>query len=182
MQDLGASNHHNYEGVDMADKYSNLTQERLQQLYTYDPDTGLLMSRRHNRTVGYNHNGYLVVELEKKHIRIHRIVWMIVHDRWPNPMLDHINGNRKDNRLCNLREVTSKQNLENRGASITKSGLPRSGYKGVHWNRFTKKWVASIGHDKKVIYLGSFTDPQKAFFAYRQVAQKLHTHNEIAKA
>jgi hypothetical protein len=166
----------------MADIYSNLTQKRLQQLYTYDPETGLLISCKYNRTVGYNHNGYLAVDIDNKHVKVHRIVWMMSHGKWPNPMIDHINGNRKDNRICNLREVTNKQNQENKRASITKNGLPKSGYKGVHWNRFTKKWIASISHDKKKIYIGSFTDPQKAFFAYKQLAQKLHTHNEIAKA
>jgi hypothetical protein len=166
----------------MADKHSNLTQERLQQLYTYDRDTGLLMSRKHNMSVGYDHNGYLAVKLKKKHVKIHRIIWMLVYGRWPTPMIDHINQDRKDNRLCNLREVTAKQNLENKGTSITKSGLPRSGYKGVNWNRFSKKWVASIGHQKKVIYLGSFDDPKEGYFAYIEAAKKYHTHNETAKA
>jgi len=166
----------------MADNYSNITQERLQKLYTYDPDTGLLMSRKHNRIVGYEHNGYLVVDLEKKHIKIHRIVWMMVYGRWPKPMIDHINGNRKDNKLFNLREVTAKQNLENRSTSVTKSGLPRSGFKGVHWNRFTNKWVASIGHQKKNIYLGSFDDPEKGYAAYIEAAKKYHTHNEEANS
>ena len=165
----------------MADQHSNLTHERLHKLYEYNPDTGLLMSRTYNKSVGYNHNGYLVVDIDGKHVKIHRIVWMMVHGKWPEPMIDHINGNKKDNRLCNLREVSPKQNQENRTFGFSKSGLPKSGYKGVHWNRFTNKWVASIGHNKKVIYLGSFTDPQKASFAYRQAAQKIHTHNEIAK-
>jgi hypothetical protein len=166
----------------MADKHFTITQERLNKLYEYNPDTGLLMSRIYNRPVGYDHNGYLAVELEKKHIRIHRIIWMIVHGRWPEPMIDHINGNRKDNRLCNLREVTAKQNIENSTIKKTKSGLPRSGYKGVHWNKQTRKWVAAIGHQKKTIYLGSFNYPKEGHFAYVKAAKKYHTHNPEIKA
>jgi len=154
----------------MADKHSTITQERLNKLYEYNPDTGLLMSRAYNRPIGYDHNGYLVVELEKKHIRIHRIIWMMVHGRWPNPMIDHINGNRRDNRLCNLREVTAKQNAENslgKGAAI----------KGVVRTANGKRWKAQITHNKRTIYLGTFDSPEVAKNVYCKASKVFHSHN-----
>jgi len=157
----------------MADKYSNLTQERLQQLYTYDPDTGLLMSNMLKRAVGYNHDGYLSVELNKKHIKVHRIIWMIVHGKWPDPMIDHINGNRKDNRLCNLREVTAKQNLEN---NLGKGAV----LKGVTPTKTGKRWKAQITHNKNTIYLGTFDFAEDAHLAYCKAAKVFHSHNPSA--
>ena len=154
----------------MADKYSNLTRDRLHKLYTYDPDTGLLMSRKNNKPVGYDHNGYLAVELEKKHIRVHRIIWMMVHGEWPEPMIDHINGNRKDNRLCNLRQVTAKQNMENnfgKGAAL----------KGVIPTKSGKKWKSQITHNRKTIYLGTFNSPEYAHEIYCKAAKVFHSHN-----
>jgi hypothetical protein len=165
----------------MADKYSNLTRERLQDLYTYNPETGVLTSKRLDRPVGYNNAGYLVVELNNKHVKIHRIIWMLVHGRWPDPMLDHINGIKTDNRLCNLREVSAKQNLENSPIKKSKSGLPRSGYKGVHFSRKSKNWVAQIGHNKKTFYLGTYKTPEEASEAYTKAAKIFHTHNENLK-
>lgn len=157
----------------MADKYSSLTQERLQKLYTYDPDTGLLMSNRLKRPVGYNHDGYLSIELNKKHIKVHRVIWMIVHGKWPDPMIDHINGNRKDNRLCNLREVTAKQNLEN---NFGKGAV----FKGVTPTKTGKRWKAQITNNSKTIYLGTFDFPEDAHKVYCQAAKVFHSHNPSA--
>ena len=169
----------------MADKYSNLTQDYLKQLYDYNPDTGELWSLLYNRPVGFDHKGYRVVNIQidglKKKIYIHKIIWKMVHGDWPSQYIDHINGNKSDNRLCNLREVTVKQNHENKTIYKTKSGLPRSGYKGVHWNKESRKWIASIGHNKKTIYLGTYVDAQKAYLAYVDAAKKYHTHNETIK-
>ena len=169
----------------MGKHYCIVNQERLHQLYSYDPVTGLFTSNRLGVVVGGLHNGYLSLELHDngvlRRFPIHRLVWMYVNGKWPNNFIDHINGIKTDNRICNLRDVTSKQNTENRKTYATKSGLPRSGFKGVHWARNARKWVASIGHNNKLIYLGSFDDPLEAYKRYREKAIELHTHNEFAK-
>lgn len=159
-----------------------VTQDRLKSLYSYDEKTGVFVSRLYGKPVGFVHRGYLAVKLwhkgKERKFRLHQLVWLYVHGRWPDPMLDHINGDKTDNRLENLREVTNKQNSENRGLYQTRSGLPRSGCKGVHWVQLSGKWRASIGHNGKTIYLGLFDDPAKASEAYKKAAQSLHTHNE----
>lgn len=170
----------------MASIYSTVNQSRLRELYDYNPDTGHLVSRLYNKPVGWLKNGYLNVDLydqgKTKHFKVHRLIWMYVYGCWPKGEIDHVNGNRSDNRLCNLRDVTRSQNSQNKKIYATKSGLPRSGYKGVNWDRFTMKWIAHIGINNRQIRLGSFDDPEKAHFAYIEAAQKYHTHNEPAKS
>jgi hypothetical protein len=162
-----------------------LTQERLKSLYEYDPATGVFTSRLYNKPVGFNHRGYLVVELwhqgRQRKFKLHQLAWLYVHGCWPNPMADHINGIKTDNRIDNLREVTKAQNAQNKKIYVTKSGLPRSGFKGVHWIKACQKWRAAIGHNNKTINLGMFDDPEKAFLAYKDAAKKLHSHNEQIK-
>jgi HNH endonuclease/AP2 domain len=163
-----------------------VTQDRLKSLYEYNPVTGVFTSRRYNKPVGFNHRGYLVVDLwhqgKQRKFKMHQLAWLYMYGNWPKPMIDHINGIRTDNRIDNLREVTMSQNAQNRRIPYkTKSGLPRSGFKGVHWVRASNKWRASIGFDGKVMALGLFDDPEKAFLAYKHAAEKLHTHNEQIK-
>lgn len=158
-----------------------VTQDRLKLLYKYDPVTGIFTSNKYSKPVGFAHRGYLVVELwhngKERKFKLHQLAWLYVHGSWPFPMIDHINQIKTDNRIENLREVTSSQNHQNLSIYKTKSGLPRSGFKGVHWIKTQNKWRASIGHNGKLLYLGSFDDPEKAFLVYQQTAEKLHTHN-----
>lgn len=162
-----------------------VTQDRLKALYLYDKVTGIFTSKLYGKSVGFAHRGYLAVKLwhngKERKFKLHQLAWLYVNGKWPSSMLDHKNGIKTDNRIENLREVTSKQNAENRGLYKTSSGLPRSGYKGVHWVRANNKWRSSIGHNGQVIYLGLFDDPAEASAAYVKAAQSLHTHNEQAQ-
>jgi hypothetical protein len=162
-----------------------VTQERLKSLYEYDPATGVFTSKLYNKPVGFDHRGYLVVELwhqgRQRKFKLHQLAWLYVYGCWPNPMTDHINGIKTDNRIDNLREVTKAQNAQNKKMYVTKSGLPRSGFKGVHWIKASNKWRAAIGHNYKTISLGMFDDPEKAFLVYKDAAKKLHSHNEQIK-
>jgi hypothetical protein len=159
-----------------------VNQERVKALYNYDPNTGVFVSKLYNKPVGFLQQGYLCVVLwhhgKERKFRLHQLAWLYVHGVWPDPMLDHINGIKTDNRINNLRIVTNAQNAQNRTIYKTKSDLPKSGFKGVHWVRSSNKWRASIGCNKKTYYLGVFSDPKKAFFVYQDAAKKLHTHNE----
>jgi hypothetical protein len=162
-----------------------VTQERLKSLYEYDPATGVFTSKLYNKPVGFDHRNYKVVELwhqgKERKFKLHQLAWLYVYGRWPQPMADHINGIKTDNRIENLREVTAFQNAQNKPIYKTNSGLPRSGFKGVHWVVASKKWRAAIGHNNKTISLGMFDDPEKAFLAYKEAAKKLHSHNEQIK-
>lgn len=84
--------------------------------------------------------------------------------------VDHKNGNPLDNRKENLRLCTARQNSCNR-KKFTRN---KSGYKGVSWHKSDKKWQARIGLGGKVLYLGNFDCPEKAYAAYCAAAQVAH--------
>ena len=93
--------------------------------------------------------------------------------------IDHINGNRFDNRKCNLRFVTHSQNSMNRVRNINSNN--KSGYRGVHWSKKMKQWRASIGYKNKTIYIGVFRTPELAFEAYCKASQKYHKEFGITR-
>ena len=100
-----------------------LTQARLRELLFYDANTGNLIwkiTRSLNAMAGTKagyckkSDGYVYVRVEQKAYTAHRLAWLYVHGVWPTQCLDHINGERADNRFLNLRPATVKQNAENR--------------------------------------------------------------------
>lgn len=122
--------------------------------------------------------GYMQVWNGSKVDYAHRMIWVHVNGPIPGHMeIDHINGNRSDNRLANLRLATAGQNQENRDPKKTKSS---SGEKGVYWRTQIGRWVAEIHKDKKKHYLGSFDTVQEAKAAYCAAAAIFHTHNPCA--
>lgn len=97
-----------------------ITQEYLRERFDYNPETGIMTFKKDYRRnkagtqAGYlTDRGYLRVKLKGKHYRLHRIIWMWVHGTFPVNEIDHINRNRMDNRLSNLRDVTRKVNANN---------------------------------------------------------------------
>lgn len=104
-------------------------------------------------------------------VMAHRVIWAIEHGHWPEFDIDHINGDRSDNRDCNLREATRAENLQN----VSLSPRNKSGFPGVSWCSTRKKWGAKICKDKVYINLGRFDRIEDAAEAYRQAKSKLHT-------
>lgn len=84
----------------------------------------------------------------------------------PGMVIDHIDGNKLDNRKENLRICTQQQNGWNRG----KPSNNTSGFKGVCWHKQTQKWQAIINHK----HIGYFKTAEKAYEAYVKAAQELH--------
>ena len=162
-----------------------LTQERLRQLMTYDPDTGVL-----TRRVKMNNNGaeagtpvgtlcpdgYCKTRVFGKPYTVHRLIWLYVHGNWPTNKIDHINRVTHDNRLANLREVTHSQNMENRKTHSNN----RTGLRGVS-KKSDSLWQSEIQHNGKRHYLGVFSSPEAAHEAYCAAAAEYHTHNQYAK-
>lgn len=111
-------------------------------------------------------HGYLRGSLYNKRYYAHRVIWAMVNLEWPRNLIDHVNGNKMDNRIDNLREATTAQNSWNQG--ISKSNT--SGYKGVCWCNTTKKWLSYINIDSKLKMLGSFDSPAVAHEMYKKVA------------
>jgi len=110
--------------------------------------------------------GYVQCKLMKRLIMAHQICWALKHGRF-SPMLDHIDGNRSNNAIGNLRECTRSQNAMN--SSFTPNII---GLKGVR--RVGSKFLAQIGVEGKKLHLGSFDTAEEAHTAYREAAVKHH--------
>ena len=97
--------------------------------------------------------GYVQIMVCRKRYYAHRLAWLFVHGYWPKA-LDHVNGDRADNRLHNLREVSSSVNMRNRRMS----GNNTSGVTGVCWDYEKGKWRVQISINRKQKHLGYFDD------------------------
>lgn len=139
-----------------------LTQAKVRERYSYDPQTGILTNRRTGKAINARHrDGYIRVKVGSRPGRqymAHRVIWLYVHGRWPEPMIDHINQIKHDNRLENLREATAYQNIGNR------RGWSKHGMKGAVWNK--DAWEAQIKKDGRNYYLGRFQTAEAARAAY----------------
>lgn len=159
-----------------------LTQARLQELLTYDLNTGVftnLMPRpkvRVGTVAGHTHagHGYRQIKLDGKLYLAHRLAWLHTYGVWPTDQIDHINRCRTDNRLANLREVTNAQNCQNRPLQCNAT----SGYAGVTWNKIILKWHARISLGGKRIHLGWFLDKDSAVSARATAELLYHTHRQ----
>jgi hypothetical protein len=157
----------------------NLTQDRLKELFLYDADTGIFYRQTQIRgakgvgeQAGSNSHGYLLIMIDGKNYSCHRLAWLYMHGEFPDTPLDHINRNRSDNRIINLRQASMKQNSENRGFKSKN----KSGYRGVYWVAYRSKWQAKIINNNQTIHLGYFDDAIQASSAYQQKANELFTH------
>jgi len=155
-----------------------MTPEDVQRIFYYDPETGLLFwrERKQGRTFGSvgrkDKDGYLFFKMNKHKDRfcVHRVAWAYVHRKWPDDQIDHINGNKSDNRLCNLREANTAENMRNVGRQSHNT----SGLKGVSWHKLRNKWRADIKVNQKQKFLGLFECPAAASFKYQIAAESYH--------
>jgi hypothetical protein len=114
--------------------------------------------------------GYLQGRIRDGFYAAHRIAWAITYGEDPIIQIDHINGDKADNRISNLRLATPCENAQNRPRNVTN----RSGYKGVHWSSLHGMWRARIRANGTMTCLGFFDDPESAHAAYCEAAQKYH--------
>lgn len=114
--------------------------------------------------------GYLRASIQDKDYKAHIVAWALYHSEWPRGEVDHINGNKKDNSLNNLRLATSSQNKMNVSPRIGGS----SSHKGVCWVSTRGKWEARITANGKTLRLGYFDDENEAARAYKNAATDLH--------
>jgi hypothetical protein len=151
---------------------NNFDFNNLRQSFTYDCESGVLTRTRTNKAANsMDVHGYVVVFFNGKIYKAHRLIWAIVHGELPKGHIDHINGNRSDNRIQNLRVVTQQQNSHNQ-QNINKRN--KSGFRGVCWNRKSSKWQASISVNSKTIYIGVFSTPENAHLAYLNAKKVYH--------
>jgi hypothetical protein len=155
----------------------DLTAERLREALRYDPDTGKFYrleataQAAAGEVVGTPSNGYLFITVEGAQRRAHRLAWLYMTGEWPLREIDHINGDRSDNRFENLRDVTRAINVQNRHEP--RAGKLFDSPLGVHFCRSTGKWRAQIGVRGRRVHLGRYASPELAYAAYLD-AKRLH--------
>jgi hypothetical protein len=145
---------------------NSLTAEVVRKFLCYDPLTGILtwkISPSRNCRLGavagcQMQRGYLTIGLLRKLYLAHRLAWLIVYGKWPDQAVDHIDGDRTNNRLANLREATNSQNQQNRLR------------KGYHFK--DGLYCARITLNEKRIALGYFKTEEAARAAYLEASEK----------
>ena len=159
-----------------------ITQAQLKEYLDYNSETGVFTwkkksSNKSNKIKIGNiagmeaPDGYWKITFLYRAYPAHRLAWIYMNGDIPNGFdIDHINRDRKDNRITNLRLATRSQNQHNR----TKSKNNTSGYKGVTWCKKTNAWMARIGINYKLIHLGRFISAEEAYDAYKEAAKKYH--------
>jgi hypothetical protein len=154
-----------------------ITQSRLQELLTYDPDSGLFnwnvtRGKVQSGSVAGNvtARGYIKIALDGKGYLAHRLAFLYVEGAMPSFSVDHINMNKVDNRWVNLRQATRSENLFNRGLPVNN----KSGVKGVYWIKASSKWRATGILENKHVHLGLFNDINQAAIARMEFEMKHH--------
>ncbi len=148
-----------------------ITQQQVKKLFTYEPFTGKLIriktlsgNSKTGTIVGTRRkDNYLCVIVYGKPYLVHRIIWLLLYGRFPES-IDHINHIRNDNRLCNLREVTHKENTYNQSIRTNN----KSGAVGVMFDGSRNKWRAYIMVDGVQRFLGRFKQKQDAIKARKE--------------
>lgn len=175
-----------------------ISSEMLHNLFTYDQSTGFLIHKV--RTEGHNvrdwnskyagksagtkqNKGYISITIKtskgRKSYLAHRVIFMLLYGTIPDEV-DHINRDRSDNRIENLRGATHSQNQAHR----TQVTISKSGYRGVWFDKGTGKWRAGISVDGKGKTIGRYATKELAAMAYNASAVLHHgefaTLNEVA--
>ena len=157
-----------------------LTQEQVQSMFDYHSDGHLVWKIKKPGVVKgsiagtLDTNGYHKIMINYKYAGVHRLIFLFHHGFLPK-YIDHIDGNKSNNKICKLRECSHVQNCQNR----KKSTRNTSGYKGVSWHIRHKKYIASIQIDGKLKYLGSFEKAIDAYSAYTKAA--LNYYGDFAR-
>lgn len=169
---------------------------RLREAIEYDPASGILTwkarplshfcnrrawkvcntvftGRKIGRASG---KGYLIFQMsvgeETFKLTTHRVAWALYYGSWPKQHIDHINGDRKDNRISNLRDVPNCENARNQRLHVTNT----SGHAGVTFHKKSGKWLAQIIYQGQHHYLGVFHNLEDAVTARKAAADAFGFH------
>lgn len=152
------------------------------ELFSYDAESGKLRYKINRKQCpagteagSIHRTGYRMVSVDHCQYLVHRLIWFLVTDSWPKNQIDHINGNRADNRITNLREATNAQNMLNSTARKTSS----SGIKNVYYQASHKKWRVRIRIDGKPKSFGLYTNQSDAEKV--AIAARNQFHGQFAK-
>jgi hypothetical protein len=159
----------------MAKKDSTLTLDLINELFYYS-DGNLYRKKTtqknvqiHKKVGTINAAGYVVVNLHNKVYLVHRLIFWMQHKYLPK-YIDHIDGNRSNNQLHNLRAATNQQNICN--AKLRKNSI--SGIKNVRWEERLKKWSVRFTVNYKAKHIGVYSELEDAIQAANKARKELH--------
>lgn len=155
-----------------------LTAQRLREVVSYDAATGCFVRVGTGKPAGtVKSNGYLHFSVDGKKYGAHRLAWLFVHGAFPEGDIDHIDGDRKNNAIGNLRDVCRAVNLQN--LRVAKSHNKSTGLLGAYFHkpsgRYTSR-IQSMGKDK---HLGMFDTAEAAHAAYLAAKRSMHEGNTL---
>jgi hypothetical protein len=156
-----------------------ITQERLKDLLSYDPISGYftwIVTRGCRKAGsiagGLGSNEYHYIRIDRITYLTHRLVWLYVYGEWPKDEIDHINHDRGDNRISNLRHINRYENQKNRPMQENNT----SGVVGVCWDKDREKWRSNIKVNRKNIYIGRYDEMADAVEARKDAEKKYKFH------
>ena len=156
-----------------------ITLEKLKEYFEYNPVTGVftrIKKANYNQKLGKKlgslnkSTGYLQCKIFGQNAYIHRLAWLYVNGEWPVNEIDHIDGDKTNNRIKNLRPATHAQNNTNRDNHKNKYGF--KGVKRHHSNK--NRWYSMIQVEGRQIYLGMCDTPEEAYVNYCKAAERYH--------
>jgi len=124
-----------------------ISQLYLKTIFNYNAENGEFTRKTGSKSGTLDNTGYSRIMIDGKRYLVHRLIWMFNYGVFPNNIIDHINRDKSDNRLSNLREATQSQNVRNSNRS-----------NGVYFRKDSCKWRANITIEGERIYLGSFNN------------------------
>lgn len=151
--------------------------ERIRASLSYDPETGVVTNKisrsdnaRAGEEAGYLHSdGARYIHIKGRMLKTHRVAWLLAYGEWPSKLIDHINGKRDDNRLCNLRDVSASINQQNRRLTSSPNS---TGFMGVH--KHGPSYRCEIRVDGKRFKAGPFKTAEEAHAVYLSMKRRLH--------
>ena len=159
---------------------ADLTAARLRELFSFDEHTGLFTRRVRvaNQAAGTVIGAarpaggrYMTTCIDQKDYLAHRLAWLYHHGEMPTGIIDHINGDGRDNRIANLRDTTQQINNQNHRRGH-RDGSSR--FQGVSWVKAKNKWRASLTVEGKARFLGYFQTEEDAHALYVKTKRLLH--------
>ena len=165
---------------------SGLTAKQLRAVLDYEPETGMFIWRARKKGAHLNSwaglragakrdLGYIVIRIDYRLYRAHRLAWLYVHGRWPKGEIDHINGDPSDNRIANLRIATSSnQKMNSRLRTDNTSGI-----RGVYFEKRRSYWYFEIRANGYRHVSRKFTTAEEARAA--RIKFEHHLHGPFAR-
>lgn len=176
----------------------DITPEFVRCILDYDPETGVMVWRERplemfsrdsdhmvwnkrfagKQAGGIGAYGYWIIMIKPRPRMAHRLAWAHHYGEWPSKFIDHINGDRTDNRIANLRDVSPVENGRNAHRSLAN----KSGVTGVFWREDISRWSAYITDNRKRTYLGTFKTFEDAVVVRKAAEQKIGFHENHGRA